>query len=302
MFIPFKRAIKQGWILFSRNLGLSIATIFIMLLVTFLITFVFVFNIASKILISEINEKVDISVYFKTDVPAEDILEIKSDLTQIPGVKDVEYVSKEQALEKFIEKHKDNPILMESLTEVGENPFLASLNIRAWQASQYEQISRILENDNFKNLVEKVDYYQRRPIIDKIFSVTSRINKGGIIFGLVLALVSVLIAINTIRIAIFNSSEEIATMRLVGASNGFIRGPFLVQGIIAGILATLIALLMTFGISYGLDAKLKTLAPNISTLGLFAENFWKLFLIQLAIGVGLGVISSMIAVRRYLKV
>ena len=225
MFISLKRIVKGGWIAFSRNIGLSIATIFVMVMVIFLITFLFLFNTASKILTSSIQEKVDISVYFKKEVLPERILEVKSDLAQIPDVKEVEYVSEGQALEKFIERHRDDPLLMESLTEVGENPFLTSLNIKAWQASQYEQVSKFLETSSYKNLIEKVDYYQRKPVIDKIFSITSAVNKIAFFLIVVLGLIAVLVALNTIRIAIYNSKEEIATMRLVGASNWFIRGP-----------------------------------------------------------------------------
>ena len=91
-------------------------------------------------------------------------------------------------------------------------------------------------------------------------------------------------------------------MRLVGASNWFIRGPFLIQGAIVGFIAIIIALLITFGLCYGFDAKVKVITPEVSTFGLFLSNFWTLFLIQLATGVGLGIVSSMIAIRKYLKI
>jgi len=302
MFISLKRIVKGGWIAFSRNIGLSIATIFVMVMVIFLITFLFLFNTASKILTSSIQEKVDISVYFKKEVLPERILEVKSDLAQIPDVKEVEYVSEGQALEKFIERHRDDPLLMESLTEVGENPFLTSLNIKAWQASQYEQVSKFLETSSYKNLIEKVDYYQRKPVIDKIFSITSAVNKIAFFLIVVLGLIAVLVALNTIRIAIYNSKEEIATMRLVGASNWFIRGPFLIQGAVAGIFATLIALLVTFGICYGLNSKIGAIAPNLSSFALFFNNFWILLLIQFVSGVGLAIFFSMIAIKRYLEI
>ncbi len=302
MFTSLKRIIRAGWTGFYRNPGLTVATVFIMATVIFFITTLFLFNLVSGILISNIQEKVDMSVYFKEDILSEDILAVKSELKGIPEVKDVEYVSKEQALEKFIEQHKNEPVLMESLTEVGKNPFLASLNIRAWQASQYEQVTNFLADSSFNNLIEKVDYYQRKPIIDKVFLITSGVNKAGIFSGIVLGMIAILIAFNTIRIAIYNSSEEISTMRLVGASNWFIRGPFLIQGIIAGFFATLFTLLITFALCYGFDSKISVIAPQISTFALFISNFWILVLIQLTAGIGLGVISSLIAVRKYLKV
>lgn len=302
MFASFRRIIRSGFKGFSRNSGLSAATIFIMVMVIFLLTMLFLFNLASNVLISSIREKVDISVYFKEDILVDDILEVKLQVAQIPEVKNVKYVSQEEALEKFVERHKDDPVLMESLTEVGRNPFLASLNIRAWEASQYEQLSSFLEGSGYKNMFAKVDYYQRKPVIERLFSITSSLNRGGILFSIVLGVIAVLVAFNTVRIAISNSSEEISTMRLVGASNWFIRGPFLIQGVIAGVLATLITLVLTFGICYGLDSKIKMLTPEISTFGLFLSNFFLLLLIQLALGITIGIISSLIATRRYLRV
>ena len=302
MFTSFKRIFKAGWKNFSRNIGLSFATIFILLMVISLVTLLFLLNPAFKILISNIQGKVDVSVYFKKDVLPENILGAKSEISKIPEVKDVEYISSDEALERFIEKHKNDPVLMESLTEIGENPFAASLNIKAWQASQYEQVVSFLENGPFKDLINKVDYYQRKPIIEKVFSITTAVNKTGIIFSIILGVVAVLVAFNTIRIAIYNSGEEISIMRLVGAPNRFIRGPFLVQGAIAGFIAVLIALLITFGICYFLDPKIKIIISEISIFGLFLSNFWLLILIQLATGIGIGIFSSMIAIRKYLKI
>lgn len=281
---------------------MSMATILIMVVVISLATLLFLLNPASKILISGLQEKVDISVYFGEDVLPEDIWEVESEISRIPEVKGVEYVSREQALEKFIERHRDDPVLMESLTEVGYNPFLASLNIKAWQVSQYEQVTNFLETGPFRNLIDKVDYYQRKPVIEKVFSITSGINKVGIFFSIIFGAIAILVAFNTIRIAIYNSSEEISIMRLVGASNWFVRGPFLIQGAIVGFIATLITLIITFGICYGLDSKIRVIAPEISIFSLFLSNFWTLILIQLATGIGLGVLSSFVAIRKYLRI
>ena len=302
MFTSFKRIFQIGYKSFFRNISLSIATVSIMVMVVFLATMLFLFNSVSQILISDIQEKIDISVYFKEDTLVENIMEMKSNISKIPEVKNVEYVSKEQALETFIERHRDDPVLMESLTEVGKNPFLASLNIKAQQASQYEQVAKFLEGDSFKDSINKVDYYQRKPVIERLFSITSGINRTGITIGIVLGIIAILVVFNTIRITIYSTNGEISIMRLVGASNWFIRGPFLVQGVIAGVLATLIVLLITFSICYGFDSKIRILVPQISTFGIFISSFWTLILIQLLTGVGLGVISSMIAVRKYLKV
>ena len=302
MLISLKRIIKTGLQSFRRNIAPNLATIFIMIMVISFASALFLLSPISKILIADLQEKVDVSVYFKENALADEILTVKQEISQIPEVKNIEYISKEQALEKFIERHKDDPILIESLTELGYNPFLASLNIKAHQSSQYEKVASFLETDPFKDLIEKVDYYQRKPIIDKVSSIVVSLNKFGIFLGIILGLVAFLITFNTIRIAIYNSGKEISIMRLVGASNWFVRGPFLVQGVIIGLIATLITLLIFLGICYSFNPRVIKIASNINLVGIFFSNFWTLLLIQLLTGVGLGVISSLIAIRKYLKI
>jgi cell division transport system permease protein len=280
-----------------------LATIFILLITISLITYLFLFRQISQFLIAELEAKVDISVYFKEDSPEEEILKAEDELSKMSEVKEVEYISREMAKEKFLQKHKDNPLLMASLEEIGENPFSASLNIKAQKPEQYETLANFLENSDFKNYIEEpIDYYQRKPIIDKLSSITSVINKAGIGISIILVAISLLVAFNTIRLAIFNQREEISIMRLVGASNWFIRAPFLIQGIISGFFATLITVLIFFLICRGLGPKLEIFLPGFNLQNFFFQNFWILFSIQLLTGMILGIFSSLIAMRRYLKV
>jgi len=143
MLTLFKRIFKIGYQNFKRNIGLSIGTTFVLVMVVSFINLLVVFNLVSDILIDQVKRKVDISVYFKENASTEDILAIKSILSKMPEVKEVEYVSQDQTLNEFVERHKNEPALIESLEEIGINPFSASLNIKAAQASQYEQIAKI---------------------------------------------------------------------------------------------------------------------------------------------------------------
>ena len=305
MFTSIKRIFKSGWQSFSRDGDIAAANIFIMTMTILLATSLFLFKDISQILISAIREKADISVYFKTAAQEEDILNIQGELSKIPEVKDVEYVSKEKALEDFIQRHKDNQVLMGSLEEVGGNPFLAALNVRAFEASQYQAVVNFLDatlEPVYQNLIEKVDYYQRKPVIERIFALTSGAGKVGISLSIVLAIVAILVAFNTIRLAILNQAEEIKIQRLVGASNWFIRGPFLVQGAISGIISTLISLLIFALICWFLGPKIEFLFSGLNVWKFFAGNFFNIILIQLSTGILLGAISSSIAIRKYLKV
>lgn len=300
--ITLKRILKFGWQNFFREGGISAATVFILIITIFLVSSLFLFQKTSQFLISQLQEKVDISVYFKEDALEDDILKIKKELSTIPEVKSVKYVSKEEAIQVFTKRHKDNPVLMESLAEVGRNPFLASLNIKAWQADQYQTVADYLKNPRFENLIEKVDYYQRKPLIERIFSLTAAANKTGILLSLILVIVAILVTFNTIRLAILNQTEEIKIQRLVGASNWFIRGPFLVQGTISGILAGLFSLLIFSLVCWLLSPKIEFFFPDLKLFSFFTENFWTIFFLQFLTGISLGVISSLIAIRRYLKI
>lgn len=302
MFTSLKRIIRSSLISFKRQGTLTFATIFIMVMTISLIGFLFLFHQISQFLITQIQEKADFSIYFKQGVSEEDILKVKEEISKIPEVKNVAYVSHSEATKKLLERH---PELKESVRETEGILNLASLNISAWNASQYQAIADFLDEaskTSFKNLIAKIDYPQRELIIEKIFKLTSGINRFLISLSLILGVVAVLVAFNQIRLAIYNLRREIAIQRLVGASNWFIRGPFLVQGIISGILATLISLLIFILVCWTLNPKIAVLFPELNIFQLFLNNFWNLVLIQLGTGIGLGVISSLIAIRKYLKV
>jgi cell division transport system permease protein len=305
MLIFLKRIIKFGWSNFSRNIGLSITIIFIMVIVISLMTALFLFQEMSQFFISYIQEKIDISVEFKIETPESTILEIKEELLKIPEVKSVEYISKEEALADFIERHKDDYYAMRSLEEVRTDipyPFPAVLNIRAWELDQYKQIAAFLENQDFGDIIYRVDYHDRRLIIERAFIITELVNQVIIIFSLILALIAILITFNTIKLAILNQKDELIVQRLVGASNWFIKGPFLVQGMIFGFFAALVSLLIFISVIYFWGYRINILIPGFNISTYFFNQIFLIFLGQLIIGLGLGVISSAIAVRKHLKI
>ena len=299
MGTTLKRIIIAGWQDFSRDGGIAVATIFILVMVIFLASTIFLSKDISQFLITSLQEKADISVYFKEFVLEDDILKIKEKLSQVPEVKNVEYVSKKEAIKRLVEKH---PQLKESVQETEGMLNLASLNVNVFEANQYQPVVNFLENSNFKDQIDGVDYYKRKPVIEKIFSLTSLFNKTGIFLSIILIITAILVTFNTIRLAILNSIEEIKIQRLVGASNWFIRGPFLVQGVISGFIAVLISALIFSLICWFLSPKIEFFFAGLNLFNLFIKNLWILLLIQFATGILLAVISSTIAIRKYLKV
>jgi len=284
-------------------MGLSSQAIFIITVAVLVITSLIIFNELSNFLIFQAREKVDIAVYFKEEVPESEILELKQELSKFsPGIENISYVSRVQAQENFLQRHKEDPLYLRALEEVGENPFLSYLNIKAKSPNFYAQISDFLISGPFQNMIEKISYYESEKIINRLFSLTNNIKLGGILLSLILGILVVLITFNTVKLTIFAFREEISTMKLVGASNWFVRGPFLVQSLFYGIFAVLIANLVFFGILNFLNSRIESWILGFSILDYFQENFLMLLVIQVIFAFALGIFSSLIAVRKYLKV
>ena len=303
MFTKTKRIIKFGWQSFFRNKGLSLQVIFIMTVAVFVLTSFFIFNELGNFLIARAQEKVDISVYFKKEAPEEEILAVKEGLSKFSKeIESVNYVSKTRAQEIFLEKHKNDSLYIAALEEVGDNPFLASLNIKAKNPIFYAQISDFLTKGPFENLVERVSYYESEGAINKLFTLTSGIKKTGIFLSIFLTILVFLITFNTVKLTIFSFKEEIATMRLVGASNWFIRGPFLIQGFLYGLISVLIIDILFFSSLSFLSKDFQSWLSGFNLLRYFKDNFLAISIWQILFAFVLGVVSSFFAVRKYLKV
>lgn len=298
----FKRTIKSGLKSFWRNGWLSAATISIMVLTLFVITTLLMLNLIASVVLKNLQEKIDISVYFKSEASEEDILIVKSQLEKLAEVENVEYISRDQALLKFREKHKDNPYLIQGLEELGENPLEASLNIKAKESSQYEAIAGFLEGIYYNNIIDKVDYRQNRELIDKLARIITNVKMGGLTLSGILVLVVILVTFSAIRLAIYSAREEIKVMRLVGASNWFIRGPFIVGGVLYGIISSLVTLAILYPVFWFISPKLSGFLSIGNFFSYFQANFLSFLVLLLSVGVVLGVVSSLIAIRKYLRV
>lgn len=302
MVIEIQRIFKSGWRGFRRQGNLTFATCLILIITVSLISVLFVSRKLLNFAITEIKAKTDISVYFKADSLEEDIFKVKEKLDNFKGVQEVEYVSSGQALEDFIKRHKDEKDLMDSLVEVGANPFLASLNIKAQNTEGYEKIAGFLVGEEFNNVIEKVDYHKRKSVIEKVFTVTSFLDAAGILVSLVLISVSLLITFNTIRLAICTQEKEIGIMRLVGASNWFIRAPYLVQGVLCATVSfAIVFLLVNLSFSF-INTKLLDLFPGFQLLSFYKTDLGSIIFIQLIFSLILGIVPSLVAIRKYLEV
>lgn len=284
-----------------RNGWLSTATVSIMVLTLLVITVLIMVNVIANAVLETLENKIDISVYFKLRIPEEEILKAKSQLEKLAEVESIEYISQEQALIRFKEKHKDNPVLLQSLEELDANPLEASLNVKAKETSQYASINQFLESVHYKDMIDKVNYLQNKGVIEKLSKIIVDVKTLGLALSLILAIIVFLVTFNAIRLAIYSSREEINVMKLVGASNWFIRGPFILEGLLYGIIATIITIIILYPIFYFASPKISSFLPIGDIFVYFKANVIALTLLLLGIGVVLGVSSSFIAVRKYLR-
>jgi cell division transport system permease protein len=285
----------------------SLSSIFILTITLSIITSFFLFRAIFDYTLDQVRQKVDVRVYFNVDATDEQVLEVKSKLTGLSQVKSVTYTSRDQALATFKEKHAGDQLTLQALDELGANPFGASLSVVAKDTSQYEVIASQLGAGSgllgdAASSVDKINYYQLKDSIDKLNNIIGWTNTVGFWLSVIFVLMSCMIVYNTIRLAIFVYRDEIAVMKLVGASNMFIRGPFIVEAILYALVATIITLLAYYPATIWVTKKTVFFFEGMNIHKYYMDNLPHLLVLLLASGVVLSVISSLLAVRKYLKV
>lgn len=302
-----KRIIKSGFVSFWRNGVVSFASILVMTMTLFVLGSVLFVNATLDASLNQIRDKVDINVYFVTTAPEDDILALKKSIETLSEVATVEYISREKALEEFTLRHKNDQLTLQALDELGENPLGANLNIKAKETSQYEGIAEFLESENALStlddtpIIDKVNYSQNKTAIDKLTKIIDSSETFGLIIIAILVIASMIITFNTIRLAIYTSRDEISVMKLVGASNSYIRGPFVFEGVMYGIVSAIVTLILFYPLTVWLGPVTENFFSDINLFDYYITNFAEIFFIILGSGILLGVFSSYIAVRKYLK-
>jgi len=284
-----------------RQRLLSVATLVVMVMTLFAFGSLIVGNHILTSALNSIQEKIDISVYFKTTTPEDQILNIQKTLQQMSQVKSVQYISNAQALQIFEQQHASDPTISQALNELGTNPLSASLNIKANNPNDYPVIANYLNGSQVSGLVENVSYNQNQLVIKRLAEIINISREAGLILTIILAFAATLIAFNTILIAIYSNREEVEIMRFVGASNTFISGPYIIEGVVYGIVAAVISLLILTPIVFVISPYMQVFIPGFSLQQYFIGNLVLLFLYEIIFGSIIGIISGMIALRRYLK-
>lgn len=305
IFTHIKRISKAGFVSFWRNGVVSVTSVLMMTVTLFVVGITIFLGALLNSSLEYIKDKVDVNIYFVTDAVEEDIFLLQEAVDALPEVEHTEYISRQQALENFRTRHEDDYFTIQALNELEENPLGASLSIKAKETSQYEAIARFLEDqdalgENEEGIVDKVNFYQNEIAINKLTNIISGVELISLVVTIFLIVVSVLITFNTIRLAIYTSREEIGVMRLVGAGNAYVRGPFLVEGFLYGVVAALITLIALYPATAWLGDATERFFGTMNIFDYYMSNLGWFALVILVSGAALGVVASFLAVRQYL--
>jgi len=302
-----KRVATGGAKNFARGGAVSAATVLIMAVTLGIISFLIFVSALLNFTLTSIKEKVDVSVYFVTTATEQDILGVKSKLETLPQVDLVTYTSRDEALSIFRERHASDELTLQALDQLGGNPLDASLEVRAKDPTQYESIVNFLQatpalSSSGTSIIDRINYAQNKDAIDRLSLAITATREIGFAIVTLFALASVLIAFATIRLAIYTAKDEIAVMRLVGASNAYIQGPFIVAGIITGVVSAVIVLLLLFPVTWYAGGKIVSWLGGFSLFGYYLSHFPLIFAIVFVSGILLGALASILAIRKYLRV
>jgi cell division transport system permease protein len=303
-----KRTLKSGFVSFWRNGSVSLASVLVMIVTLLVISSIIFIGAMLTSTLKSIESKVDINVYVTQVASDVDILALQKSIKNLPEVESATLTTREEALTQFRQRHQDDELTLQALDEIGTNPLGASFNIRAKDPSQYESIVKFLDSQKTGvdgsgvGIIERVNYSNNKAAIDALNRIMASSRKLGTIVVTFFALVSILITFNTIRLAIYIFREEIAVMRLVGASEMYIRGPFVTVGLMYGAVAGIITLILLYPMTYYVGPLTFNLGTGLNVFTYYIGNFGQMFLVVVGTGLILGAVSSYLAVKKYLKV
>lgn len=304
MLVPVSRILKFAAQNFWRNIWLSIVTVSMIFLMLVSLNIIVVINFITESIVGTIEDRIDVSIYLKPQASEDLVTSLRSYLMSLPQVKDIGYVDPEDALNQFKEKHRDDPEILSALEEIGSNPLGSTLVVSAKSPEDYPMILASLDNPAYKDIVLDKDFSNHERLIDRVRTMGSKAKLGGFALSITFALIAIMIVFNSVRMTIYTHREEIGIMKLVGASNWFVRGPYLLEGIYACLIATVLIIILIFPMLGILQPHFAGVFPTDapSLPGYFFSNFFVIFGMEFFVVALLVIISASMAVNRYLRV
>ncbi len=305
MWTTIRRVSVSGAKSFARSGVVSFATVLIMTVTISIIGSLIFLSALLNFTLTNIRNKVDVNVYFVTTATEKEITTLQNKLEQLPQVVSVSYTSRDKALSDFRARHANDQLTLQALDELGGNPLDASISIKAKDPSQYESIVDFLNTGpalsaGGTSIIDRINYDQNKSVINRLSMAITATQNVGIAIVIIFALASIIIAFATIRLSIYTARDEIAVMRLVGASNAYIRWPFIMTGIISGVVSAIIVMLLFWPATWYIGQVTTTWFGGFNFFTYYCEHLAVITASILGSGLVLGGVASFLAIRRYL--
>lgn len=306
-WLTFVRMCRYGINNFSRNTWLTIAATAVM---TITLLIIFMTLVARQVLVDtvdDIKNKVDMSIYVKTETTDDEAGAIKQQIERLSSVESVRYVSPQQARAEFAEQNKGDAQTLEALNEA-TNKLPGTFRVNIIDINDPSELDNYVKTSSLYKEHADEDRPpsfsgERRSAIQNIGIAVQFAERAGLIASVVFIIISSLIVFNTIRMAIFNRKEEIQMMKLIGADHNFIRGPFVVEAIVYGFIAAILATVLGIAALYAVKDKLADYQIAIdATIHTVTVYIGFVLLFMILAGAAIGIVSSLLATRKYLKI
>lgn len=313
--ISLGRIILYGVQGFRRNIWLSAIAIITMTLTILTITIFALSNIVASHKYQEFNTKIDYNIFIKDEASQADVDLLRTQAAARPEVSDLVYLDKDQVRARFDQVFQNDQSLQGVFT-ADNNPLPREIDVKFKDPNLIDSFDKFVRQDRFAQVVEDTSYRNNKSLITNYVRLTNFLRVFGVSFTGFFVLIAVLVILNTVRLAIYSRREEVEVMRLVGGTSSYIRGPFLVEGMLFGILGALIATIFCWVFLRQLQIVLANsfhdnttnfisdlfggTFGSITSVRGFNELFIQLFVLQMGIGLFLGILCSYFAVHRYL--
>lgn len=303
MFLSLMRVIKFSVQDIFRNIWLSLVTVIILILALFTVNMLLIVKVIGETAVNTIKEKIDINLFLNQDATETQILVLKAKIDELPEVKNTTYISKNEALRNFQEKHQDNPEIISALKELGGNPLTPSITIKPRNLDQFDNLINKL-NTFDDQIIESRNFTNYKTLLDKINLITKKVTDAALFLSIIFIFITLLVVYNSVRVAIYTHRREITIMRLVGASKWFIQMPYLISGIIYTLAGVVAVIFIFFPFLSLLQPYMEAffVGYNINLINYFFGQAWQIFGIQFLVAAAINVLASLLAVRRYSRV
>lgn len=301
--ISFWRVVKFAFQDMGRNLGMSFMTVFILILMLLSFNVLWSVEVLTKQAVSAVKNQINVSLYFSASAEDKKVEDVKSYLAGFPEVVQINLLTREQVLESFKTRHSLSPEVLSALDELGSNPFGPTIIVKTQEPGDYKKIIEALNAPEYENLIESKSFDEHGEAIDKIQNITNRIEGAGMGLTILFALISFLVIFNTVRVAINSQRFEIGIKRLVGASNWFIRGPYLIESVVLTLASVgVTAIIIKFALKWVDKYLAVVFSDGFSLTNYYNSHILYVFGVQIVAVLVLTILSSSLAMRRQLKV